>query len=190
MSKLSRLCAALVLGLLAAPAMASTVSFTEGNRPVVPGSTPVVPIDAAAVPPGFNLGMLVDNGDIIELFGRIVASQDVFTVTTLKPMKVDLLAFTPDQQMTAKESIFSLSRDGMDIVSASVMTSEAPLRLALALPPGTYIFTVDGASSTLDALYDVRFTAVPVPAGLGLLAAAMIGIAYLGARNRKLSANV
>lgn len=71
---------------LSGAAQAATMTFTEGNRPQVLGSTIVTANgnganDTIGTPPGFDLGT-VGAGDDIKLHGRIINIEDFYQFTS------------------------------------------------------------------------------------------------------------
>src|SRR4051812_15331459 len=83
--------AAGALVLSTAVASATTMGYTEGARPLVAGTAPVLD-DADDQLPGFNLGALSMTGlNTINLFGRITTSQDIYQFQTTSPFRVDFI---------------------------------------------------------------------------------------------------
>ncbi len=195
---------ALVVGSAATAATVNAV--TEGQRDQVAGTSLVVPTDAASGAPGFDLGS-VSNGENIDIHGRVVTQVDVYTFTTDRVAKVEWIFGGYDLELGGSETDSGLvaatgnpaspnvGQPGSDVdiffddgggpIAAAGNTFSTDIiagdPLIAVLGPGTYSFHIDG-SNQFDALYDIRISAVPLPAGAVLL---LTGLAGLGIARRR-----
>ena len=188
-------------------ASASTISFTEGARPQVAGTTPVID-NADDTLPGYNLGALSSSGlNTINLYGRIETSQDIYQFTATSPFVVqfifsgyDLMAggtisasgFVADPSVPGdpgntsdfKLRITAPSDTLLDDVVRTTPYTSGNSFIASATEPGTYRFRIDGGGAGGAAYYDISITTTPLPATLPLFASGL-GVIALLARNRK-----
>lgn len=194
------------LGLLAmansasASVMMAFTDVTEGTRDLVAGTMAVDTVDVPTKTP-FNLGTLYSAGDMISLYGRIVGAVDPYTITSNTAFTVSFIfggleldnggslaesGFVLEGNNGSNTSDFSLS-DGVSYSEMTTFVTDVVGGTALifSAPAGTYDFIVDGTGKA--ALYDVKFTAVPVPAALPLL---LGGIGMLGMFGRKKKAEL
>lgn len=191
------------LGLLAMASSASATvmtmtGFSEGIRDQVAGTTVIDPTDVPSVG-GFDLGSLTNVGDMITLHGRIVNAVDAYEITSETAFTVsfifggvaleaggmtDTSGFVYDDLGgdVDNTAVFSLT-GSMDEMIMTEVTSGDPLIFSAG--PGSYSFAIDGSGG--GALYDIKFTAVPVPAALPLL---LGGIGMLGVFGRKKKAEL
>lgn len=200
---------ALALSLMSSVAAAATIGFTEGVRPQVAGTTQVAPTDAANSPPGFDLtssgalGVADDENHIINLHGRIVGAIDVFEFTATRNFEINFIFGGYDLQNGGSETESGFLREGPGGSNSSIFTltdlgtlisqttTPSPLvtdiiagdSFLFAGGPGTYSLSLDGQGQA--ALYDLRLTAVPLPAALPLFAGALGLFGFLGWRRKK-----
>lgn len=198
---------ALAIGFISmTTAQAATVGFTEGKRDRVAGTTVISPTDATNTPPGFDLGTIGfgEKFDTIDLYGRIVSAVDVFTFTSTNAFKVEFIFGGFDLHNGGSESVSGFIAEGprdnssdftLDILTPAPVTVgrddfttdvTSGLSFIFGGDGGTYQFAIDGHGKA--AQYDIRISAVPLPAGLPLMGA---GLALMGfvAWNKKRKAN-
>ncbi|WP_257884056.1 VPLPA-CTERM sorting domain-containing protein [Roseobacter insulae] len=194
---------------LSGAAHAATFGWTEGLRPDVVGTNRIVPTDANNAPPGFDLGT-INGGQSIDLHGRIVDAADIYQFTSKRKFRIDFIfegfdAIVNGNVKTINTSGFvSQPLDADDGAVVNMFLEDAGGLPGAAAgnsfvtditsgdstifgrtAPGTYTFTIDGLNN-FDALYDIRITAVPLPAGGLLLLTALGGLGI--ARRRRAAA--
>jgi len=204
---------ALLWALSVGPALA--VSFTEGVRPQVQGSSVVAPTDANNQRPGFDLtpGSALSFGgplESIDLHGRIVGASDFFRFTALSDFTVSFIfggytqqdgtivassGFVDDPAAARRGSIsdFSLSLlDGVGNVTSSQVIADlasgitAGNAFLFSGGPGSYSFGIEGQTDA--ALYDIRIQAASQATTVPLPASLPIllaGLAGLGLAARR-----
>ena len=162
-------------------------SWTEGIRDQVagttvvnfPGNTPTV--DVPTMDP-LDLGTLTNPGDYITLHGRIVGQVDPYTFTSnVSAFKIEFIfggvqlesggSLNPTgfiaETMSPSDAVFSIGPATSASISTDVDTGN-PLIFA-STEMGTIDFVIDGTQgSTGPGLYDIKITAVPVPAAVWL----------------------
>ncbi len=196
---------ALTIGFISMTAQAATLSYTEGKREQVAGTTVISPTDASNAPPGYDLGTIGfgEANDTIDLYGRIVNAVDVYSFTSNSAFRIDFIFGGYDLASggTVSESGFvAENRDNnsdfsLDILAPStgsvgatnlVTDITSGISFIFGGDAGTYQFALDGTGGA--ARYDIRISAVPLPAGLPLMGA---GLALMGfvAWNKKRKAN-
>jgi hypothetical protein len=176
-------------------ASAVVVGYTEGLRPVenllgtMDPTTAITPPDVSASAPGFDLntdlGGPLNFGDEIELYGRIVGSEDFYQFSSDAPWLVEFIAdgLVADGGSPEKTVTFSIFDSMNALVDSVTLDSPIPAGPLMGVfDPGMYTFVVDGTASFADALYDVRFRAVPLPAALPMLLSALGGMVYMRRR--------
>ena len=159
------------------------------------------------------LGNALDAGEQIEIFGRIVGAIDNFlfieaassfeisfifggyevydtgTSGSISAASVSGLTGEPaGGGSTGKDVVFKLldNANGNVELASDTFTSEKTSGdpLIFAGGAGSYVLQIDGTSDNQVALYDVRISAVPIPAGGLLLLTALGSVAALR-RKRK-----
>lgn len=197
---------ALAIGFISmTTAQAATVGFTEGKRDRVAGTTVISPTDATNTAPGFDLGTvgLTEKFDTIDLYGRIVNAVDVFSFTATSAFRIDFIFGGFDLYNGGSVSQSGFIAESRDNTSEFALDVLAPVpghvgdfdlttdvfggtSLIFSGDAGTYQFALDGTGGA--ARYDIRISAVPLPAGLPLMGA---GLALMGfvAWNKKRKAN-
>jgi len=198
------LCAAFAVSafLMSSVVSAATVIITEGNRGLVAGSTTYSPIDAPGEEPGYDLETIGLNEafDTIELHGRVVTDTDFFHFTAKSSFVMDYIFGGYDLQdggSVAESGIVAEGTQGSTITLSLINTSGTGTSSIFSLPtnitsneslfvtnaPGDYILSFAGQG--VPVLYDIRITAVPLPAALPLMAAGMAIMGYFGWRRKK-----
>ena len=156
-------------------------SWTEGLRDQVAGTSLVPTVDVPTATP-FDLGTLTNPGDYITLHGRIVNVVDPYTFTSNAPaFKIEFIfggvelegggllkptGFVAETKVPS-EAKFALSPGSSKSISTDVI-SGIPLIFA-SNEMGTIDFVIDGTQGLSGpGLYDIKITAVPVPAAVWL----------------------
>ncbi len=211
---ISRICACFIaLALSAATASAMTVGFTEGKRDRVLDTTVVNPTDATNSPPGFpltpDLGFGGTEARHIELFGRIVGAVDVFEFTSTTSFVINFIFGGYDLHGGGSVATSGFIREGNNNNTSDfelgVLNPNLSILQSVALTtnitsaaqnggnseifaggPGTFQLLLDGTGGA--ALYDIRISAVPLPAALPLFAGALGLIGLLGWRRKRFGA--
>jgi len=225
--------AAVTTAMMSTCATAATYTFTEGNgnnRKLVAGANQIDLEDANNSTPGFDIDGLAGQttgfgaNDVVQLHGRIVSSQDVFSYTFAfaQGFKVefDLDGYTlatdtnssdgddteslsglvgqdgrfgnPKAGISAKGVAFTLTNtaDNSFITrpfTTDILDGEDPFIFA-GLGGVEYTLTVDGSvgpQKGADALYDLKISAVPIPAAGFMLLGGIGGLAALRRRKGK-----
>ncbi len=199
-----RLTAAAAALLVGTSASAATFIFTEGNRATIDSSTVVTNDgtgtgDTAGGPPGFVLGTL-NSGDDIELHGRIIEIDDRYTFTATAGFNLEWIfggyqigGVQVDQDRSGFSGVpapgpgdntsdITLTNLGtLDVTSGTFTTDINQTNtmdeniFAGRFAAGTYELFIDGGGP-FDALYDIRISAVPLPAGAVLLLTGLAGL--------------
>jgi hypothetical protein len=200
---------------LASGASAATVGITEGTRDTVDGTSKIAGPDSSPLPGGaYDLDALGSLGtDDFEIYGRIVDSIDnfAFGFTAMSTFKISWIfgGYTTNNGANLvtdsgfvkeggadKTATFSLLKDlgggtfsavGGPIDYETNVTSGTALIFSAG--PGDYVFQIDGsgpnASGSGVGLYDVRVSAVPLPAAGWLLIAGVGGLAAMRRTKKK-----
>ncbi|MEL7529639.1 MAG: hypothetical protein AAFN16_28030 [Pseudomonadota bacterium] len=203
--------AALVAAVLGGPAHAMTMGYTEGSRDLVDGTQKLG--DASSSPLGTSLGVLgfgASDYRQIDLHGRIVGSTDVFSFTAASNFIVEFI-FGPisvkngtktidggfvQEGNTGNKSEFVLGLSGASdgkVFQTNILSEADNMGTSLifrAMAGSPYTFSIQNGPDNNPsgaATYDIRLTAVPLPAALPLLAGGL-GILGLAGWRRKRSA--
>ncbi|GAB4523777.1 MAG: hypothetical protein Tsb0019_25730 [Roseibium sp.] len=194
-------------------ASAMTVqAVTEGTRAKVFDTIKTSPTDAASTSNGFTLngGSSLLAGQSIDIYGRIVGAIDRFNFTSSSSVMIEWIfggyflddngskgAFVSDSGFVLEGSsggntidmaVYTPDASGTKIPAVSNpfstnITGGSPTIFAL-LGPGSYTFEIDNSSPSKAALYDIRISAVPIPAALPLLAGGIAILGFAGWRRR------
>ncbi len=213
--------------IMATGASAATVTYTEGNgqnRKLVADSSD---LEDSPIPGGFALGSF-ESDDVLQLHGRIVSSQDVFSYTFAFSgafnVEFDLDGYqlaagltssdlvdpdsgyetlsglvgqvakggNPVAGTTVKNVSFSLSGGGSTVsktfVTDVLASNTTDGFIFSGLGNVEYTLTVDGSlrpTSGAVALYDLKISAVPIPAAGFMLLGGLGGLAALRRRKSK-----
>ena len=183
-------------------------AITEGTRPTVTGTVNIGG-DAAGTPEGFSLSSLTAAGQSIDIHGRIVGSIDYFNFTSTTSVLIEWIfggystagGFVPNSGFvlegssggnTVDISVYTPDSSGVKIgalanpystnITSTAGNGGTDAIFAL-LAPGSYTLEIDNSSPSKAALYDIRVSAVPLPAGVVLL---LSGLGVMGiARMRR-----
>ena len=146
-------------------------------------------------------------GDMILLHGRIVRAQDFYTIDSDLPFKIEFIfggynlddgtpvtdsGFTYDEGSDSGDntSIFTLVGVDSTTYTTEVLSpadNGGTSLIFLAAVAGEYQFKIDGRDMdprNAAALYDIKITAVPVPAAVWMFGSALIGL--VGLRRKQL----
>jgi hypothetical protein len=213
MRVLPKIAAGLAAALLyAAPALGSTIGYTEGARPLVAGTTAIAD-NADDALPGYNLGTLSLSGvTTINLYGRVETAHDIYQFQASAPFAVmfifggyDLAAgghvstsgfladpSVPSDPGNTSEFKLRITAPGDALVGDAIFTTPTTSGNSFifsATAPGTYRFRVDGGIDEGlggPAFYDLRIAATPLPAALPVFASGLgLGLAMLHSRRKR-----
>jgi hypothetical protein len=205
--------AAAAVAVSAGIAAAATVGYTEGIRPQVAGTT-ALNDDATNSAPGFALGTVSAGGpvDIIEVYGRIVGNADVYQFVATTAFRIDFIfggydleggghvaesGFVADPNVSGNpgnDSRFRLRMTSPDDVLIDVLEFSTPVTggpsFIFGAGPGEYRFRIDGGHPDAGAaLYDIRISSTPLPAGLPVFITGLgLGLGLLRWRRQAKSA--
>ena len=197
MKKSVTLLAATVVTMATTGTNAATVlTFTEGVREQVADTTP---IDGSLtnIFPGYNLSSSLNPGDSIELYGTIGAAQDFFSFTSTAPVKIEWIfgGYSLDNGDSIADSGFvavtGSNTSTFDITSNATALSEtfvtgitSGIETIFTLgAAGAYVLKIDGSGDR--ALYDIRISAIPLPAAAWLFGSVLLGAGALRYRRRR-----
>ncbi|MEH6405412.1 MAG: hypothetical protein V7750_18720 [Sneathiella sp.] len=185
---------ALAIGFVSMTVQAATISYTEGKREQVAGTTVVSPTDANNAPPGYDLGTIGfgEANDTIDLYGRIVNAVDVFSFTSNSAFRIDFIfggfdlenggstsesGFIAENNDNSSDFTLNILAPSIGSVGATTLATDITSGISFIFggDAGTYQFALDGTGGA--ARYDIRISAVPLPAGLPLMGA---GLALMG----------
>ncbi len=194
--------------LLSSSVFAATYTYTEGARPEVFGTDYNLSGDA---PNNGGIYNLVDLGfgaseyDTINLHGRIVSKEDNFEFKSSSAFRIDFIfggyflddagsqgAFVSesgfvDHNSAGNQSVFTLfsSPTGSESKTFTTDVTSGPSLIFSALA-GTYMLRIDGGALNPKkaALYDIRISAIPIPAAVWLFGSGLIGLISFSRRNK------
>jgi len=201
--KLNILIYALILTLIGSSSFAATLSYTEGKRDQIAGSVVLSPKDAPNAPPGYSLGAigLGEPFDRIDIFGRVVGNFDIFDFTSSSAFRVDFIfgGFDLEEGGSVGQSGFVIEETGsnssdftLDILSPSTgviasggFTNDVTSGISFIFGglAGDYRFTIKGEGAPV--LYDIRISAVPLPAALPLMGVGMVLLGLMSWRRKR-----
>ena len=203
---------ALALAFAATSALTATVGYSEGSRPQVAGTIDMGDTsskESKAFDLVGNAGGAFDGGfgagDSINLHGRIVSSVDNFKFTATSSFVIEFIFGGYDlanggsvsasgfvsQTKVEKMATFVLKNMADSSTVSTVYTTDITSAdgnggsaMIFAGGPGSYIFAIDGrpGPNTPVGLYDVRISAVPLPASVFLMFAGLCGLGLLKRR--------
>ncbi|WP_306141896.1 hypothetical protein [Roseibium sp. MMSF_3412] len=201
--------AALVAVVLGGPAHALTIGYTEGSRDLVDGTQKLG--DASSSSLGTSLGVLgfgASDYRQIDLHGRIVGATDFFSFSATSNFIVEFI-FGPisvkngtktvdggfvQEGKTGNKSEFVLDlMNGSDskVFQTNILSEADNMGTSLifkAMAGTPYTFSVQngpGNNPSGAATYDIRLTAVPIPAALPLLAGGLGLLGFVGWRRKR-----
>lgn len=203
--------AALALGTAAS---AATIGITEGNREHVIGTVVAPATGTGiADTDEFDLtgfGTLV-SGSTLEIYGRIINNEDTYIFSSNREFRVQWIfdgystlesGFVADSGFVATPTGSAGAPANISITDLGTNTTTpgiaSPFQTDIIaangsniqvfsskFSAGTYALTIDGLGNfPIDTQYDLRITAVPLPAGALLL---LTGLAGLGVARRRQS---
>jgi len=199
--------AALILACAASASSAATVAFTEGARPRVDGTVKLSDVPSSAggaydviTNDGGVLGGSFDVGDVVRIYGRIVGAVDSYTFEASTHFTIKFIFGGYDlangnsvgesgfvsERVAEKTATFRLTNTGTGDQQSTVYTTDITGGDPLVFKggPGTYVFAIDGRGDQGRpiGLYDLKITAVPLPASAFLMLAALGGVGLASRR--------
>ncbi|MEM9344366.1 MAG: VPLPA-CTERM sorting domain-containing protein [Pseudomonadota bacterium] len=202
--------AAMALACTAGVADAATVAYTEGARPRVEGTTKLSDVAGSAsgaydvfTNDGGALGGSFDIGDVVRVYGRVVGGVDTYTFDTSTDFTIRFIFGGYDlanggsvnesgfvsETVAEKTATFRLTNTDTNDIQTVTYTTDITggNSFIFAGGPGTYLFSIDGRGDQGRpvGLYDLRITAVPLPASALLMLTALGGVAVASRRTRK-----
>ncbi|WP_434055047.1 MAG: hypothetical protein RDA78_09340 [Roseibium sp.] len=203
--------AALLAVFLGGPAHALTIGYTEGSRDRVNGTQKLG--DASSNGLGSSLGVLgfgASEYRQINLHGRIVSATDFFSFSATSNFIVEFI-FGPisvkngtktidggfvQEGNTGNKSEFVLELMDMSdskLLQTNILSEADNMGTSLlfkAVAGTPYTFSIQngpGNNPSGAATYDIRLTAVPIPAALPLLAGGLGILGFMGWRRKNVA---
>lgn len=198
---------------LAGGVQAATYTFVEGDRDDVIGATRVTADGSGADDTlSFDLTAItttLGGGDIIDIHGRIIGFADEYKFDTNRNVRVTWIfnGYTTAAGFVAKSGFVANPFDDTESAPAELTVNPGAIGgvdspfltnicatctndnikiFSQTFDPGTWTLNIDGlAGGGIDTYYDIRITAVPLPAGGLLLLTALGGLGIARRRRNK-----
>lgn len=176
-------------------AEAATLKVTEGKRPAVVGSSKIGDVFAPGGADGFDVGSI--DGNVVEIYGRVTSAVDLYVydfvtsggvfidfifggIETVNG-PVDLSGLTGDD---GKDVLFELLAADDTVLASKLFKTDitdGDANIFTHFGAGEYSLRISGTTKQ-EALYDIRISAVPLPASVLLLLAGVGGLTVAARR--------